>query len=654
MNMTATGNGKREWETIVSSSSGTDRGSCTDKGTGTSITGTGSMIVFSPELVQMLTSPPHRLAPVYVGVRRVRPSSHFVRKAALAISSLSVSDATSATTTRAIFSKRKRVQISTSTITSSYIASNRTHTQTLHSMSTADEDGINHLNLPVPKAQPTAPPTATITSTSSIPVFTSSEQQQQQQATAVYKVYTADGKERRMTSMEKKQAKWQEKLLAKDLKHNKEPSTVGIAVNVAAAAEMGGEEQYTVQSQTTSTGIFLSPDELGIKSEAENEETSEYYIMPLSLSVDPVRLEQELADLRGDREGVPPVMLPPALASVAKEAVRVAAEQNASAVQTNTSIVHNVQSNTNNNNNNNNYYNNNDDSITINGQAKLQQTGDEVGASPIITSDDNLAQEWATKLSESMQAAESVRQQEKEWRPMPYRLVPEVWSRLRPSKTVGPVMRESAPSGKLGDKNNAGDASTSENRSTQHHTDALALQTISLSPQKGRDYAFCCIRPSFVETTATDATSNAQINNNMTDEAAIIQFLYSDTNHLHISCGAKFGCDYLLYDGPRTERHAFAGLRVLHTHCSDTKDDTNKGEVQFPFPTAYDLAGYVRCLNTAGKLALLATVIHDDSTQQRCRVLLIDLALVKVAATASRRPRKTMEQRMKNLAKPES
>ena len=41
-----------------------------------------------------------------------------------------------------------------------------------------------------------------------------------------------------------------------------------------------------------------------------------------------------------------------------------------------------------------------------------------------------------------------------------------------------------------------------------------------------------------------------------------------------------------------------------------------------------------------------------DEANGRRRVLLIDLALVKIAVTTSRRPRKTMEQRIKNLAKP--
>ena len=158
---------------------------------------------------------------------------------------------------------------------------------------------------------------------------------------------------------------------------------------------------------------------------------------------------------------------------------------------------------------------------------------------------------------------------------------------------------------------------------------------------------------------------------------AILQFLHNDTRQhhgrdttnddddhdddppaaaFHISDGAKFGCDYLLYDGPRQERHAFAGLRILPPMTTG-----------FPV-NAYDLAGYVRCLNTAGKLALLATSIvvddddddtttshHEETTttrrRQRRKILFVDLALEKVVATTSRRPKKTMAQRLQNLSK---
>jgi hypothetical protein len=82
-------------------------------------------------------------------------------------------------------------------------------------------------------------------------------------------------------------------------------------------------------------------------------------------------------------------------------------------------------------------------------------------------------------------------------------------------------------------------------------------------------------------------------------------------------------------------------------------------------PNPYDLAGYVRCLNTAGKLALLATSVVMNGTEikngsndgdqpgaSQCRkILIVDLALEKIAMTTSRRPKKTMEQRLKNLSK---
>jgi hypothetical protein len=107
-------------------------------------------------------------------------------------------------------------------------------------------------------------------------------------------------------------------------------------------------------------------------------------------------------------------------------------------------------------------------------------------------------------------------------------------------------------------------------------------------------------------------------------------------------------------------------------------DKNNSSNVNFDHnfpdpPIPYDLYGYVRCLNTAGKLALLATTIlvpddEDDAmnytisskSQERRqqqpllykkKVLIVDLVLEKIAVTTSRRPKKTMDQRLKNLSK---
>lgn len=201
--------------------------------------------------------------------------------------------------------------------------------------------------------------------------------------------------------------------------------------------------------------------------------------------------------------------------------------------------------------------------------------------------DDELAQQWAYEIKDSMKEAEVVRSQE-DMRPMAYKLIPEPWKRLRDQC---------------------------------HKTD----KKISSANMKNVDSEGV---PSVVY--SKNVQQMDQIKN--LDMAVIYDCLYNSFSELHISCGAKFGCDYLLYDGNRSERHAFAGLRVL----SSTKDD--QGNVKFSLPTAYDLQGYVRGLNTAGKLALLATVIDK-------RVLVVDLALEKILSAPTHKRKRSTEAR---------
>jgi tRNA splicing endonuclease len=120
-----------------------------------------------------------------------------------------------------------------------------------------------------------------------------------------------------------------------------------------------------------------------------------------------------------------------------------------------------------------------------------------------------------------------------------------------------------------------------------------------------------------------------------TDTDIVVSMLHRRSN-LHISCGAKFGCDFLLYDGRRDERHAFAGLRIIERDSA----------LQLPLPTTYDLTGYVRCLNTAGKLALVATVEHDEAGEH---VAIVDLALEKILPQNKRK--RSRQDAAKNLAK---
>ena len=120
-----------------------------------------------------------------------------------------------------------------------------------------------------------------------------------------------------------------------------------------------------------------------------------------------------------------------------------------------------------------------------------------------------------------------------------------------------------------------------------------------------------------------------------------------------MACGSKFGCDLLLYDGSREERHAFAGLRICSCTSADNKalnesaevvNPTDGSVVSLPLPSSYDLAGYVRCLNTAGKLALLATVISGEDGAES-RVAIVDLALEKVLSAPTHKKKRRGKKR---------
>lgn len=76
-----------------------------------------------------------------------------------------------------------------------------------------------------------------------------------------------------------------------------------------------------------------------------------------------------------------------------------------------------------------------------------------------------------------------------------------------------------------------------------------------------------------------------------------------------------------------------------------------KAWCKFPLPRAYDLAGYVRCLNTAGKLALLATVVPARDDDKGYSIAIIDLALEKVDVKRKPKRAKTLEERLITLAK---
>jgi len=249
--------------------------------------------------------------------------------------------------------------------------------------------------------------------------------------------------------------------------------------------------------------------------------------------------------------------------------------------------------------------------------------------------DNSLSHQWAIELKKSMTPAETVRSKE-DIRPMAYMIVPEVWSRLSSSLSTSKNV----------------DKDGHELKQTQSQCGGESASIRSSNEKREVEWSFVTTRP---------------IQSNLDRNLAIVyECLYLKYDKLHISCGAKFGCDFILYDGHREDRHGFAGLRVyscerdesdndvnseiskLHQETKESMDQTKSstGEVgritsnsqslpKLPLPSAYDIAGYVRGLNTAGKLALIATVIHHKHTSENGdlieshHVAIVDLALEK-------------------------
>jgi tRNA splicing endonuclease len=352
-----------------------------------------------------------------------------------------------------------------------------------------------------------------------------------------FKVLAEDGVERRMTAAEKRAAKKERAQLYKaQVQLAKErqqlPEQEAAAATTTQPSERpnneadGGTIAEPKDEQEQSSLILEDSLQSRVTAQLQQQQqqSDRYYYFHTAKAA----LEQELADLRGDRNSVPPVLLSPAQTHL---------------------LLH---------------------------QSTPQPA-------PIL--DNDYAQTWATALRRSMQPAINTRKAE-DMRAMVYDVVPQVWTRLRP------VFDVEEP-----------DLPAVEHRRTL---------TCAMRPPNGRNG----------------------------DWPVLMRALHRGRG-LHVGCGAKFGSDVLLYDGPRHSRHAFAGLRLVRPD-----EDALR---------AYDLAGYVRCLNTAGKLALLATVVDSQ------RVAIIDLALEKVEtedppSVTQRRRRatkraKTLEQRLELLDK---
>ena len=280
------------------------------------------------------------------------------------------------------------------------------------------------------------------------------------------------------------------------------------------------------------------------------------------------RMTEEIADLCGERMGVPPVLLPGGLAMQAGGIIR--------NFGTKESLVK---------------YNNNKNSA-------------------IIEYDETLAGIWIDQLSHHMEVAETLRQQEN-MRSLAYRVQPKVWTRFKPS---------GIHHGRRVQNNDNCNSSLSTDSSTKA---IMIRMRTGTEESASRQEVHICGRDCLTYEKSYEA---------------VARFLHQSSTSIYISDGCKFGCDMLLYDGPRDERHAFAGIRIYFTN---NKED-------LPQPSSYDMTGYVRGMNTAGKLAMLAVVIRSDDCD---RLAIIDLELVKVRETISGRKGKTLEERMANLSK---
>ena len=246
--------------------------------------------------------------------------------------------------------------------------------------------------------------------------------------------------------------------------------------------------------------------------------------------------------------------------------------------------------------------------------------------------DPSLSLQWATQLQQSMIPAETSRGNE-DMRPMAYKIVPEVLRRLCPD-TVDDSAHHQEGEGGLDE--------SKKKRSCDLVLDkAEAVQSTT---------------PTHHGHTNNDSSQQLVILRNPsplhdTDACIIFKYLHTTYPNLHIACGAVFGCDFLLYDGKRDATHSFAGLRVYSFHNSSSHTTTtSKNNVteedkvlplqqQLPIPTAYDMTGFTRTMNTARKIALVATVVRETTTREdegsddvtvTNRVAIVDLTLKKV------------------------
>ncbi|KAL7465279.1 hypothetical protein ACHAXS_005604, partial [Conticribra weissflogii] len=410
----------------------------------------------------------------------------------------------------------------------------------------------------------------------------------------VYKVIDSSGVERRMTKQEKKHVKNEMRLARqrahKEERQKKHQERIRISKEEGrkrrklkrAAWKQRKEQQEPKEERPEEAGESCSEKDVFSRSGANDEVEKN---APLSKKIptndcsiqlrfplyNEARVDEEVAALRGEKRGIPPVLLTPAATSVAIKSGYL--------------------------------------KITSN---EIDSTSD-TGKSAIM--DLQLSREWALQLKARMIPVEESRAKEN-MRPMAYEVVPEVWKRLCPRMLWHPPVDGNYNDLKKTKEHQTMDKMTDESKFRFNDIDASSSPT----QQKEVQYSFVPIR---------NPTSCYDL-----DARIIFQHLYRQTD-LHISCGAIFGCDFLLYDGRREDRHSFAGIRVYSGKRKDIREEG--GSINFPIPTAFDIMGYVRAMNTARKLALVATVIYPENQvlsgfawQNSPRIAIVDLVLEKV------------------------
>jgi hypothetical protein len=471
-------------------------------------------------------------------------------------------------------------------------------------------------------------------------------------------VVDENGNERRMTKAEKKAKKF---LMAQAKKEAKKEA--------AATKKRTLEQMTTVDDDANSnkhnSALHVMADDNEAMEQQQNKNVQSsskgaaamYHQLPL----DPTTIEQELAEFQGKRGSTPPVILSPpmALQFLSKRRTTLSSSKTLEA-----SIVANTS---------------------------CDDNGD---SSAILVYDHNLSQEWANRLKEQcVLPSEAVREKE-DLRPLAYRLQPEPWQRIRPSLEENRVATTSRNYNENAVQKSSQLSLSSSSSATTEKEVPTACDDVTVKP---RDWVPLTCRPRMTMTISPLASSPASVSPVTTTTTASIQhddvlsivfeYIHRETP-FYISCGAKFGSDFLVYDGPRDKRHAFAGLRVLSRFTSSmtttasestlapppsspssqndknsNKSVSNDNAVELPLPTAYSLTGFVRCLNTAGKLALLATVdeVSDDNhdntiekessgrnfvvEKKRYRVAFVDVALEKVLDVHKRKNRGRSEKK---------